>query len=257
MNDIGHNQPPASVDEELKRLAGEINARSERIHKTIRKTAEQMIAAGRLLLEAKELVRHGEFKKWIADNLHINYRSAASWMKAASLNDLQTNAGGYASRLDLDMQHAGWDAVTNRDMAKYDLYSDTREGAEDKSAAALIASDEAQQPDGDKSAAAFREAREQMEAEWAEKKARAQTKVEVKPAKQVKDLPNGVPERKQCRVTIERDIDKNGRGPLTEIRFCADPAGYRFALQQLVEKGCPPDLIKGFALQYGPLMLRS
>ena len=65
----------------LNRLAGlvcEINAGYDRIQKTARKNAEEMVAQGKRLLEAHELVKHGEFKKWIADNIHVPYSTAVS-----------------------------------------------------------------------------------------------------------------------------------------------------------------------------------
>ena len=80
---IGHNADPVNA-ERLREISAEVGVRHERIVSAVRRTGEEMIGAGKLLLEAKELVKHGEFKKWIADNSRIPYRTATSWMKAAS-----------------------------------------------------------------------------------------------------------------------------------------------------------------------------
>ena len=83
---IGDNSTALDNVDRLAELAHEIKARSDRIEQRTRKTAEEMIEAGKLLLEAKELVKHGQFMKWIETNLNIPYSSAASWMTLAKHN---------------------------------------------------------------------------------------------------------------------------------------------------------------------------
>ena len=83
---IGDNSTALDNVDRLAELAHEIKARSDRIEQRTRKTAEEMIEAGKLLLEAKELVKHGQFTKWIETNLNIPYSSAASWMTLAKHN---------------------------------------------------------------------------------------------------------------------------------------------------------------------------
>src|SRR5512132_3995648 len=56
---IGDNSTALDNVDRLAELAHEIKARSDRIEQRTRKTAEEMIEAGKLLLEAKELVKHG------------------------------------------------------------------------------------------------------------------------------------------------------------------------------------------------------
>jgi hypothetical protein len=80
---IGHNQ--------LAALAADIRS----LHAGIRRGAEQIardaIEAGRQLLEAKSLVRHGEWELWLRDNVDISPRTARLYMQL-SRSGLKTAA---------------------------------------------------------------------------------------------------------------------------------------------------------------------
>jgi hypothetical protein len=54
---IGHNQAPAANTDRLAELITEISTCYERIDQRIKKTAAEMVEAGKLLLEAKDLVK--------------------------------------------------------------------------------------------------------------------------------------------------------------------------------------------------------
>jgi hypothetical protein len=45
------------------------------------KAAESALEAGRLLIEAKELVQHGEWEDWLAENVHFSERTARRYMQ--------------------------------------------------------------------------------------------------------------------------------------------------------------------------------
>lgn len=75
---------PSAVDElRLAAYRERVNMLAVDIKASARKTAEQVDEAGRLLIAAKDLVRHGEFKAWITANVKVPYRTAASWMASA------------------------------------------------------------------------------------------------------------------------------------------------------------------------------
>lgn len=48
------------------------------------KGREHYVAAGRLLLEAKEKVPHGKFISWIAENFELSYETAKLYMRAVN-----------------------------------------------------------------------------------------------------------------------------------------------------------------------------
>ncbi len=64
-------------------LAARINAAHEEVKNSIRRGAEHAIKAGRLLLEAKANVGHGNFLKWIGANCNFRVRTAQLYMTMA------------------------------------------------------------------------------------------------------------------------------------------------------------------------------
>jgi len=64
-------------------LATSINDHLGAAEAATRRGLEHAIAAGALLLEAKELVAHGGWLPWLQENCHINERSAQVYMRLA------------------------------------------------------------------------------------------------------------------------------------------------------------------------------
>ena len=73
-----------SGDNRLPVLAGEITDSHERATKAGRAFAQHAVAAGRRLTEAKGMVAHGQWRKWLAANVPtLNERTAQRYMRAA------------------------------------------------------------------------------------------------------------------------------------------------------------------------------
>jgi Protein of unknown function (DUF3102) len=66
---------------ELLNLAGRINAQCEQAEAAARSAIEHAWEAGKLLLEAKASVRHGEWRAWCESNLRVKYRQLAKYMQ--------------------------------------------------------------------------------------------------------------------------------------------------------------------------------
>jgi len=67
----------------LASLAAEIRTLDANIQRNALQVAEDAIAAGHRLLEAKELVPHGEWQDWLRDNVALSVRSAQRYMRLA------------------------------------------------------------------------------------------------------------------------------------------------------------------------------
>lgn len=94
----------------LARLAGDIN----RQHAEVGRHAKGMLmaakAAGEMLLQAKGLVKHGEFKAWVKENCAFSYDVAVKYMRVARRADsksgnLSTFEGGMVAFLDAHAEH--------------------------------------------------------------------------------------------------------------------------------------------------------
>jgi Protein of unknown function (DUF3102) len=72
---IGSNRLPV--------LASSINQHLTAAEAATRRGLEHAIAAGSLLIEAKELVGHGEWLAWLRDNCHVGARQAQTFMRLA------------------------------------------------------------------------------------------------------------------------------------------------------------------------------
>jgi hypothetical protein len=64
-------------------LADRINAEHEEVKKAFRHGAEHAIEAGRLLVQAKATVRHGQWMEWVAENCLFSERTAQLYMRLA------------------------------------------------------------------------------------------------------------------------------------------------------------------------------
>jgi uncharacterized coiled-coil protein SlyX len=93
-------------------LQSEINDAHKEVQKHARGMLLEAKRAGEALLAAKKLVKHGEFKAWVASHCPFTYERAARYMKVARLSrsvDLHTFDGGIDAFLDV---HASFRVVT-------------------------------------------------------------------------------------------------------------------------------------------------
>ncbi len=73
-------------DNRLVALAAEVRAAHGGVLDAARTAAERAIEAGRALLEAKELVRHGQWLPWLKEHCDLPERTAQLYMKIAKLD---------------------------------------------------------------------------------------------------------------------------------------------------------------------------
>jgi Protein of unknown function (DUF3102) len=64
-------------------LISRINAAHEEVKKALWRGAEQAIEAGRLLLQAKNTVHHGNWLEWVGANCRFSERTAQLYMRLA------------------------------------------------------------------------------------------------------------------------------------------------------------------------------
>src|SRR5919199_137181 len=75
---------PSTGDNRLPALAGEIEAAHRRCKAGVREALDAALAAGRALIEAKELVPHGQWQDWLNANVpEVSVRTAQRYMRAA------------------------------------------------------------------------------------------------------------------------------------------------------------------------------
>src|SRR5262245_48374341 len=81
----------------LSELATEINQNHELAHMYAGQAFDHAVKAGLLLIEAKELVQHGEWLVWLRINLTMKPRQAQNYMKVATCPDEKRNAVAHLS----------------------------------------------------------------------------------------------------------------------------------------------------------------
>src|SRR5262245_23407535 len=64
-------------------IAASINDHLAAAEAATRRGLEHAVAAGQLLIEAKELVGHGEWLAWLQTNCHVGIRQAQAFMRLA------------------------------------------------------------------------------------------------------------------------------------------------------------------------------
>ena len=69
---------------QLSGLATEINRLHDNAQKAAVSAVEYAAQCGEKLIEAKTSCKHGQFKKWVADNCSVQHRQAARYMKLAN-----------------------------------------------------------------------------------------------------------------------------------------------------------------------------
>jgi hypothetical protein len=72
-----------SGDNRLPVLVGEIRAAQASIERGAIELAERVIEAGKRLLEAKDLLAHGQWLPWLAEHVQIPARTASNYMRIA------------------------------------------------------------------------------------------------------------------------------------------------------------------------------
>lgn len=75
-------EPPVPSND-LAVLASRINSEHDEVVKAVVHGADHAIRAGKLLLEAKIAVRHGDWSEWLATNCRVSERSAQLYMQLA------------------------------------------------------------------------------------------------------------------------------------------------------------------------------
>jgi hypothetical protein len=73
----------AAGSNSLPHLAARIRAEHEATSAALKTSVEHAMAAGELLLEAKELVKHGQWLPWLAEHCAISDRTAQLYMRCA------------------------------------------------------------------------------------------------------------------------------------------------------------------------------
>ena len=73
-----------SLSNSLADLAAQINAAHERVRDAAKAGLAHALAAGRLLLEAKAIMPHGEWLPWLEANCTASIRTAQAYMRAVN-----------------------------------------------------------------------------------------------------------------------------------------------------------------------------
>ncbi len=87
----------------LEALAAQINAHHERASVAARTAIGEAFEAGRLLIEAKSRLAHGEWLPWLKSNCACSERSARNYMKLAEAKDQIGNAADLSIRKALQL----------------------------------------------------------------------------------------------------------------------------------------------------------
>jgi hypothetical protein len=80
MNDLVKSASPADITQPSE-LPALINAAHEQVKQAFQRGAEHAIEAGRLLLQAKATVRHGNWLEWVGANCRFAERTAQLYMR--------------------------------------------------------------------------------------------------------------------------------------------------------------------------------
>ena len=78
---IGLNEKNKLEKGELNDLAQRINQEHQSCEESLKQGLKHALDCGKLLLEAKKLVQHGEWLPWIRENCHFSERTAQVYMR--------------------------------------------------------------------------------------------------------------------------------------------------------------------------------
>jgi Protein of unknown function (DUF3102) len=103
-------------DNSLADLAARIRAEHEATSDALRSGVAHAMAAGDLLIEAKALVKHGEWLPWLRDHCAISERTAQLYMRCArSRKEIEANTQSFA---DLNLNEAAALLALSSDVRK-------------------------------------------------------------------------------------------------------------------------------------------
>jgi hypothetical protein len=109
-------------------LAGRIKAEHEAVSVALRDSVRHAIAAGELLIEAKEQLKHGQWLPWLNDHCTISERTAQLYMRCArNRTEIEANAQCVA---DLSLNEAAALLMLSSDVRKLFSLAKTMEGLE-------------------------------------------------------------------------------------------------------------------------------
>jgi Protein of unknown function (DUF3102) len=123
--------PPEALaaSNSLTDLAARILAEHTAIHGLLSESIERAMAAGDLLIEAKALVKHGQWLPWLADHCKISERTAQLYMRVAR-NRAEIEATKSATNADLNLSEAAALLMLSSDVRKLLMFVKECEGLE-------------------------------------------------------------------------------------------------------------------------------
>src|SRR5690606_25466065 len=75
--------PPQNDSDKLSELINDIAREHNACQEACKNAVQHAVAAGKLLVAAKELVKHGEWGQWLKANTKISQRQASTYMAIA------------------------------------------------------------------------------------------------------------------------------------------------------------------------------
>jgi Protein of unknown function (DUF3102) len=134
MNEIAEADQVQAGDNSLPDLAARIKAEHQAVSEALSESVRHAMAAGELLIEAKDQLQHGQWLPWLRDHCTISERTAQLYMRVAKNRD----------EVEAQMRNGAADLSLNETAALLMLSSDVRKllnfakGAEGLSGEALI-----------------------------------------------------------------------------------------------------------------------
>jgi len=121
-------EEPGVGDNSLRDLAAKIRAEHEATSAALKSSVQHAIAAGALLIEAKALVKHGQWLPWLAENCAISERTAQLYMRCAkSRAEIEANTQCVA---DLTLNEAAALLMLSSDVKKLLAFAKQIESAD-------------------------------------------------------------------------------------------------------------------------------
>src|SRR5262245_5139507 len=108
---------PAIGDNSLADLAARIKAEHTAVADSLNESVKHAIAAGELLLEAKEKVKHGQWLPWLRDNCSLSKPTAQLYMRVAK-NRAKAEAQMRNGVADLSLNEAAALLMMSSDLRK-------------------------------------------------------------------------------------------------------------------------------------------
>ncbi|MEZ0375507.1 MAG: DUF3102 domain-containing protein, partial [Candidatus Sericytochromatia bacterium] len=78
---------------------------TRKLHEKLAETAQNLVESGNLLLQAKEIIGHGNFKPWLRENFRMSFKTANRFMSVAKMvQHLQLKSSAMSDMLSLDLK---------------------------------------------------------------------------------------------------------------------------------------------------------